>query len=83
MTCPVRRHAYRHAEERGDAHGAFNLGVLLEQQGDHRGALRFYQRAQQLGAPEIADMARARTLELTRHNNRSTAAGNGGGHDAQ
>jgi hypothetical protein len=56
--------------------------VLLEQKGDHRRALGFYERAQQLGHPEIADMARSRTLDLARQRNRSTAARNGGGHDA-
>jgi TPR repeat protein len=74
--------AFRRADKRGDARGAFNLAVLLEQRGDHRRALRFYGRAQKLGPPDIADMARARMLDLARHGNGSTAARNGGGHDA-
>ena len=74
---------YRRADERGDAHGAFNLAALLEETGDHVGALRAYRRASRRGNPEIAEMARAATADLSRlatspARSRPNAGGNGG-----
>ena len=51
------------ADERGDAAGAFNLAALLEKMA-HAGALIVYQRADQDGNPEIAEMARTAALAL-------------------
>lgn len=34
--------------------GAFNLGLLLESQGDHAGARIAYERGDRLGSPEAA-----------------------------
>ena len=41
--------AYRRADTRGSADGAFNLGALFEQRGDLAGAAAAYQRADQRG----------------------------------
>jgi TPR repeat protein len=41
--------AYRRADQAGDANGAFNLGVLLEEQGDVTGAEAAYRRAEERG----------------------------------
>jgi TPR repeat protein len=57
--------AYRRADDRGHAAGAFNLGVLLEERGDLDGAETAYRRAQQRGHGDIAEMARAALLELS------------------
>ena len=46
--------AYRRADTRGDAAGAFNLGVLLHERGDFTGALAAYERAEQRGDPDAA-----------------------------
>ncbi len=62
---PGRLDAYRRAVERGDPTAAFNLGVLLERQDDHRGALRAYARAQASEERQIAEMARSRAVALT------------------
>ena len=40
---------YRRAQRRGDANGAFNLGVLLDEHGDVSGAARAYRFADQRG----------------------------------
>ena len=37
--------AFRRADQRGDAAGAFNLGVVLERKGDLAGAQAAYHRA--------------------------------------
>ncbi len=48
-TWPVPRAAYRRADERGHPVGAYNLGALLEQQGDLSGAMDAYRRADERG----------------------------------
>ena len=73
---------YRRADQRSDANDALSLAVVLEERGDHLGALRAYRRARQLGHLVIADMARAAALDLRRQIESRTAAGNGGGHDS-
>ncbi|HXO09300.1 MAG TPA: hypothetical protein VN880_14765 [Solirubrobacteraceae bacterium] len=65
------RVCYERADERGDAHGAFNLAVLLEEHGDHVGALRAYRRASHRGHPEIAEMARLAAVDLKRRTDAS------------
>jgi len=49
--------ASRRLDERGDAHGAFNLGSLLAEQGDLDGAVAAYHRAIQRGDREVAALA--------------------------
>ena len=39
--------SYRRVDQRGDANSTFNLAIL-EEQGDHIGALRAYQRAEHM-----------------------------------
>jgi Flp pilus assembly protein TadD len=51
--------AYRRADQRGDATGAFNLGGLLADQGNVDEAEAAYRRAYERGHPELADQARA------------------------
>ena len=46
--------AYRRADESGAATGAFNLGVMLHQQGDTAGAAAAYERAERRGDPDAA-----------------------------
>jgi ABC-2 type transport system permease protein len=46
--------AYRRADERGSAEGAFNLGVLLEDRGELEGAEAAYRRADERGSAEGA-----------------------------
>ena len=46
--------AYRRADESGTATGAFNLGVMLHQQGDRAGALAAYERAESRGDLDAA-----------------------------
>jgi hypothetical protein len=72
----------RRADQRGNANAAFNLAILLEEQGAHPGALRAYQSAGQLGHPMIADMARAAALDLRRQIETRTVAGNRGGYES-
>ena len=74
-----RRGLLRTADERGDAAGAFNLAVLLEEDGDYAGALSAYQRADQDGNPEIAEMARTAALALETQAERPTAVAERGG----
>jgi TPR repeat protein len=57
--------AYRRADQRGDATGAFNLGSLLERH-DPAAAEAAYRRAAERGHPELADMAQA-ALSHLRH----------------
>jgi tetratricopeptide (TPR) repeat protein len=45
---------YRRADESGAATGAFNLGVVLHQQGDAAGAAAAYERAERRGDPDAA-----------------------------
>ena len=45
---------YRRADEAVAGTGAFNLGVILHQQGDTAGALAAYERAEQRGDPDAA-----------------------------
>jgi TPR repeat protein len=56
--------AYRRADQRGDATGAFNLGVLLHERGLLADADAAYCRAQERGNPDIAQFARFALLEL-------------------
>jgi peptidoglycan hydrolase-like protein with peptidoglycan-binding domain/Flp pilus assembly protein TadD len=63
---PGAAQAYRRAAERGHGHGALRLGILLERRNDAQGALRAYERAQASEQPEIAEVARARALALSR-----------------
>lgn len=63
---PGAAHAYNRSAERGHALGAFRLGVLLEGQDDPQGALWAYERAQASEQPQVAEMARARVLALSR-----------------
>ena len=58
------REAYEKADQRGDPSGTFNLAVLLEEQGHVSGALAAYERAAQHRDTEIAEMARAATVDL-------------------
>ncbi len=58
------RQAYEKADRRGDPSGTFNLAVLLEEQGHVSGALAAYERAAQHRDTEIAEMARAATVDL-------------------
>jgi len=46
--------SYRRADESGAATGAFNLGVVLHQQGDADGAAGAYERAERRGDPDAA-----------------------------
>ena len=46
--------SYRRADESGAATGAFNLGVVLHQQGDADGAAAAYERAERRGDPDAA-----------------------------
>jgi tetratricopeptide (TPR) repeat protein len=46
--------AYRRADQAGEATGAFNLGVLLHQRGDLRGAREAYERAERRGDRDAA-----------------------------
>ena len=46
--------SYRRADESGAPTGAFNLGVLLHQQGDTAGAAAAYERAERRGDPDAA-----------------------------
>jgi ABC-2 type transport system permease protein len=46
--------AYRRADERGSAEGAYNLGVVLEERGDMQGAEAAYRRADERGGLEGA-----------------------------
>ena len=69
------------ADRRSDAKSAFNFAILLEEGGDEIGAPRAYQRAEQLGHPEIADMARVAALDLTKQIKSPIAVGKAGGHD--
>jgi tetratricopeptide (TPR) repeat protein len=46
--------ALRRADERGDAKGAFNLGVLLHGRQDFVGAAAAYERAEERGDPDAA-----------------------------
>jgi hypothetical protein len=48
--------AFGRADERGDADGAVNLGMLLEARGDIPGATAAYRRAYERGHPELADI---------------------------
>jgi Flp pilus assembly protein TadD len=66
--------AYRRAVERGEAIGAFNLGVLLHEHGDLAGAEAAYRRADLCGQAKVGQMARAALLDLG-----ATAGHNGGG----
>jgi tetratricopeptide (TPR) repeat protein len=58
------RAALRRADDRGDAGGASNLGVLLERQGDLDGAIAAYRRADErghaVGAFNLAQLLAAR-----------------------
>jgi tetratricopeptide (TPR) repeat protein len=45
---------YRRADESGASTGAFNLGVMLHEQGDAAGAIAAYERAEQRGSPDAA-----------------------------
>jgi hypothetical protein len=45
---------YRRADESGASTGAFNLGVMLHEQGDAAGAIAAYERAEQRGDPDAA-----------------------------
>lgn len=45
---------YRRADESGASTGAFNLGVMLHEQGDEAGAIAAYERAEQRGDPDAA-----------------------------
>jgi TPR repeat protein len=56
--------AFARAVQRGDPAGAFNLAVLLEEQGDHVAAVRTYERAARMGDGPTAARARAAALEL-------------------
>lgn len=46
--------SYRRADQSGAAAGAFNLGVMLHQQGDTAGAVAAYERAERRGDPDAA-----------------------------
>jgi tetratricopeptide (TPR) repeat protein len=46
--------AYSRADQRGDAQGAFSLGILLRQRGDLAGAEQAYARADQRGDPRAS-----------------------------
>jgi len=46
--------SYRRADQSGAATGAFNLGVVLHQQGDAAGAAAAYERAERRGDPDAA-----------------------------
>ena len=52
ITAPER--VYRDADEAGNAVGAFNLGVLLQQRRDLEGARAAYERAEHRGDPDAA-----------------------------
>jgi tetratricopeptide (TPR) repeat protein len=56
--------AYRRADQRGDANGSFNLGLLLEERGDLGGAIAAYERADQRGSSELATLARLAARDL-------------------
>jgi hypothetical protein len=56
--------AYRRADQRGYAHGSFNLGLLLERCGDEAGAQDAYRRAATRGGEDVAKRARAALAEL-------------------
>ena len=55
--------AYRRADQRGSAIGAFKLGALLQGH-DAAGAEAAYRRAYERGHHELADMARAALSNL-------------------
>jgi TPR repeat protein len=57
--------AYRRADDRGDAVGAFKLGEVLENRKDLAGAEAAYARAAERGESYVADLAKA-ALNLLR-----------------
>jgi Flp pilus assembly protein TadD len=58
--------AYRRADERGDARGTHNLGLLLIRRGDRDGAIAAFTRAASSGAPGIAEAAREILAQVRR-----------------
>jgi tetratricopeptide (TPR) repeat protein len=57
--------AYRRADERGHATGAFNLGVLLEERGALPEARDAYRRADHHDDCEVSRLARAALADVT------------------
>ena len=56
--------AYRRADQRGDANGSFNLGLLLAGRGDLSGAQDAYRRATERGDSDVVERARSALAEL-------------------